>query len=107
VAEAVSSPFAKTYVAAAVLVALAGYIYFVERPRGDDPLNQNEKAFSFEADAVTSITIEKDDGSPLHVQREGESWKIVSPLEAPADADAVESLVSDVVGPPSGSRSRG
>ncbi len=97
-AEAVSSPFTKTYAAAAVLAAMAAYIFFVERPRGDDPLTQNEKAFSFEADAVTSITIEKDDGSPIHVQREGESWKIVSPLEAPADADAVESLVSDVVG---------
>ena len=97
-AEAVSSPFAKTYAAAAILAAMAAYIYFVDRPRGDDPLNQNEKAFSFEADAVTSLTIEKGDDSPIHVQREGEGWKIVSPLEAPADADAVEGLVSDVVG---------
>ncbi len=92
-----NSPFAKTYVAMAVFAALAGYIYFVERPRGDDPLNQKDKAFSFEADAVTSLTIEKTEGPPLHVQREGEDWKVISPLEAAADADAVDRLVTAVV----------
>lgn len=90
------NPFARTYVAVALLGAVAAYIYFVERPRGDDPVGQSEKVFSFSEEAVTSLRVEPKGGDALEARRDGGEWRLVAPLEAAADRDEVEAIVGDL-----------
>lgn len=86
--------FWKTYAALIVLAALGAYIYFVESKREAKPEKPKEKVFALDKAKVKELTIQKEGGEPIRLDREGGAWKLVSPLAAPADPSEADSLVS-------------
>jgi hypothetical protein len=84
--------FWKTYLLLAVAGALGVFIYLDwKKPSGDD---KKEKVFSADKNKVKSFTLSREGGDKIAVSKEGESWKLVSPANVPADANAVDTVLS-------------
>src|SRR5215213_1432221 len=77
-----------------VLLALGGYLYFVEskRPAGSDA-EKKDKAFAIEADKVEEFTLKSESGERTTVRKAGTDWQIVQPA-AKADAAEVAGITS-------------
>lgn len=85
--------FFKTLVAALVLAALGSYIYLVESQRPASEEKKKEKVFGFMKAKARELAFEPRAGSPLRLVKEGAQWKLVAPIEAPADASETDSLL--------------
>jgi uncharacterized protein DUF4340 len=89
-------PFWKTYVAVAVAAGLAAYLWFVERKREVKPEGPpKEKVFALDKSKVEELALGAADGE-VRVVKEGGAWRLVAPLQAPADASEVDALVSSL-----------
>ncbi len=88
--------FVKTYVAIALVAGLGAYIYFVDskNPSSSETEKKKEKVFTFDKSKVKEISVAPKDGEAVTVVKDGQGWKLTAPLAAPADASAVDGLVS-------------
>ena len=92
-----SSPFLKTYAALVVVAALFAYILLVEAKKPDTGEGgPKEKALAVERDKVAEITLARAGGDEIRLVKQGEGWRLASPLSAPADATEVDSLLSSI-----------
>lgn len=82
-----------------VLVALGGYLYFVESKRtpGDDG-PKKDKVFNVEADKIDEISIKAESGEQTTLRKNGNDWQIVSPTTAKPDSSEVSGLTSNLSG---------
>src|SRR5687767_7050189 len=80
-----------------VLIALGGYLYFVESKRapGDDG-PKKEKVFNVEADKIEEISIKAESGEQTTLKKSGTGWQIVSPTAAKPDGAEVSGLTSNL-----------
>lgn len=83
-----------TLAAAAVLVLLGGYVYWLER---EDPDALSEEAlFQVTAERITRVFIEKPDAETVVVARTEDGFALEAPLETAADASEVELLLENL-----------
>ena len=82
-----------------ILIALGGYLYFVEskRPAGGGDAEKKDKAFAIEADKVEEFTLKSESGERTTVRKAGTDWQIVQPA-AKADAAEVSGITSALAG---------
>lgn len=90
------SPFWKTYAALAVLAGLGAYIYFVESRHEAKPEKPKQKVFTLEKAKVQSLTLAPREGEAIRLVKEGKAWKLAAPLTAPADDNAVDSMLGSL-----------
>ena len=90
--------FTRTWIVLALAAGLGAYAYFVERekPASDD--KKKEPLFSFDKAKVKSLSLEPAEGEAVRAVREAGSWKLLAPLEAPADGTTVEAVVDALNG---------
>lgn len=79
-------------------VALGAYAYFGVFQAEKEELaakDEEERLFTLDTQAVNALTVQAK-GETTELVKEGGKWRIVAPLEAPADQNAVERLLSDL-----------
>lgn len=81
-------------VLAVVAIGLGAYVYFVESKRTPGETEAREKVFTVEASAIQRLDITASSGEETTIEKQDDTWRIVSPADAAADASAV----SDVTG---------
>jgi hypothetical protein len=84
--------FWKTGVALLVLIGLGLYIWKYER--GEVPEEDKDKILAVDKEQVTALSIDAPDTDEIRLVKEGDGWRVTAPFEAPADASAVDSLLS-------------
>jgi len=83
--------FRNTLVLAAIVLALGGYLYFVEGPSHERSEAQ-KKLLSFKPEDVTEITLTYPD-KQIVVAKAGDGWHMDKPMSVHADQSAVDNLV--------------
>src|SRR3954469_10898653 len=88
-------------VAAALLVALSGAVWWSKRhPEAAQSSTANTpaspKLAEIPAAQIKDLTIKKKDGSTVEVQKTKDKWTIAAPAQYPADQDAVTSMTSSL-----------
>ncbi len=86
--------FRNTLLIAVVFFGLAGYLYWVERPRHEQEA-QAKKLLQFKRDEVSEVTLTYPDRQ-IVLKKTGAGWRMQKPLDVAADQTAVSSLVSAV-----------
>ena len=81
----------------AIAVALGAYLYFVESKRtpGDDA-EKRDKVFTVEAAAIDEVTIKSEAGDRTTLKKSGDSWQVVAPAQAPADAAEISGISTNL-----------
>ena len=79
----------------AVLLALGGYVYFVEVPR-DKRVAEEKKLLTFDKEAVTELTLTYPDRVLTLKKTDAGKWRITQPVEADADETTVKNLLNAV-----------
>jgi len=78
-----------------VLVGLGAYIYFVASKPKEDTASKQEKVFaSFATDKVSELKVKAASGDVTSLKKDGETWKIVSPITEKAADSEVSGLTS-------------
>ena len=86
-----------TVVLLIVLGGLGGYIYFVDAGRDPAALDAKPKAFiELSADDIEEMQIRSDSGEMSRVQRMGDTWQLLEPSAADADAGVVSTVTSNL-----------
>ena len=86
-----------TIVLIVLLAGLGAYIYFVESKRDPTAADAKPKAFTeLSADAVEEIRIKNADGEMSHLQKVGDTWQLLQPNKADADAGVVGTVTSNL-----------
>lgn len=88
----------RTTVGLLVLVtALAVFIKFYEskRPNTAEARQRSEHVLNIERDKLEGITIQNGDDK-IELRKDGEKWRLESPIKDQADASAVQSLIGDL-----------
>lgn len=90
--------FKKTFLWIIALVVLIGYNWLeVENDRIETVAKEEAtRLFPFDAIEVLSITLRKE-GQILDLERWEDGWRIISPVKAPADSEAVDKFLSYVL----------
>lgn len=89
----------KLLIAGGVLVALVGLVAFMANRRNASDAGTSgasEEAASLpdlDGSAITSLVIARPDNAPITITRDGENWRITTPLEAEADANVVRTAI--------------
>ncbi len=84
--------------AVALLLGLGAYTYFSEvrgKPAEKTTGDEKDKAFPFERAAVKTIRITNDNGT-LRLEKQGDAWKLTQPLQADADKESIDGLLSSL-----------
>lgn len=81
-----------------ILVALGGYLYFVESKRtpGANDDDKKEKVFAVEADKIEEVTIKSASNERTTLRKSGNDWQIVSPIAATPDAAEISGVTSNL-----------
>ncbi|MGE3512685.1 MAG: DUF4340 domain-containing protein, partial [Vicinamibacterales bacterium] len=88
-----------TIALAVVLLALGGYIYYDSTREGTDSGTGQEKVFpAAKSDQIEEITVKNDAGDVTTVRKDGDSWKLTAPVQAPASAADAGNLASSIAG---------
>lgn len=92
-------------IAAILLAALAGTLYFVERRKegktsdtSSPATKTEEKLFAIKSEDIQQITLQPAGGEKVKLERAGDKWKIVEPRELPADDSAISTLLGTLSG---------
>jgi hypothetical protein len=88
-----------TIVMTLLLASLVGYVYFVELPAErtkSDTDTAEKKILPFAERDITGLTVRSDSGE-IVLSGKDRSWQITAPLQAEADAHAVESVIRALV----------
>lgn len=83
---------------AIAVVLVAGYILLFERhqPTSEEAREQAERVLpGLDRDRVVAVDIDGEQGE-VRLERSGDDWRIVRPLDFPADATAVSSLLGSL-----------
>lgn len=83
---------------AAVVLAVAAYVFFFERhrPSSEDARREADQVLpGLERDRVTGLRIERD-GAVLKLAKEGGAWRLVEPIAYPADDATVSSALGSL-----------
>jgi hypothetical protein len=78
------------------LIAIGITVFFVERSQDEKkeaPPVAETKLLGIESKDVTKITLASADGKKLVLQKTGTDWRMLEPVNAPADTFAVDSLL--------------
>lgn len=80
-----------------IAVALGAYLYFVESNRtpGDDA-EKRDKVFAVEAGAIDEVTIKSATGERTTIKKDGATWQVVGPAQAPADAAEISGISTNL-----------
>lgn len=76
----------------AVLLALGGYVYFVDLAKREEE-TEEKKLFTFDKEAVTALTLTYSDREIRLEKNAAGKWRITQPIEADADDDTVKNLI--------------
>src|SRR5690349_14682025 len=93
----------KTTILLIALLAVAGVVLFFTREKPAQTAEttpnaaQGTKLLDFPATDVTKLVVTPGDGKPMTLERDGTNWRLTQPVAAPADAPAVDGLVSALV----------
>jgi len=89
--------FKKTFIWIIILVALAGYSYidFESTRLKEVEKEQAARLLPFGTNEILAVTIKKEDRI-LELERWEEGWKIIAPIKAKADSDAVEKFLGHI-----------
>lgn len=80
-----------------ILVALGGYLYFVESKRSPgDSGPKKEKVFNVASDKIEEISIKAEAGEQTTLKKTGTTWQIVAPVSAKPDDTEVSGLTSNL-----------
>ena len=82
-----------TIILVLVLAGLGGYIYFVESERPAGGVEEREKVFAVEADAIEEVTVTAE-GQTTTLRKTDGTWQITAPVAVEADSTEVTSLTS-------------
>lgn len=77
-----------------VLSGLAAYVYWVEVPKSQEEAKK-KTVLQFNADDATEVSLVYADRE-IVVKKTGADWRLIKPIDAPADATAVKNLISAV-----------
>jgi hypothetical protein len=90
--------FWKTGVALLALAALGSYIWFVERKREPKGEGEREKVTVLAVDKAKAkeITLSAAGAEAIRLVKDGGAWRVAAPFSAPADASAVESMLTSL-----------
>jgi hypothetical protein len=84
-----------TIVLLLILVALVGYIYYADRDGGSE--SDLERAFALlEAGDIVEVQIRSASGETSRVEKSGETWRLVEPVQAEADSAEISSITSSL-----------
>jgi hypothetical protein len=92
----------KTTLILIVLLAVAAVALFVTRGREADETastqtdDEAKRLLDVKAEDVTRISVAPADGEKVVLEKQGTNWRLAEPVQAPADAFEVDSLVRDV-----------
>jgi hypothetical protein len=93
-AAIVRGPFLRTAVIVLLAASLGAYVFLVENKKpGASDEKKKEKVFALAKAKVKQLKLEPRAGDALLLKREGEKWSLAAPLQAPADANEVDSLL--------------
>jgi len=84
---------------ALVVVALGAYVFFYERHQltTEEQAERSEKVFpDLERDRVTAVDVRNAHGE-FRMEKQGDDWQLVKPIDFPADSSSVGSVLSSVV----------
>jgi hypothetical protein len=85
-----------TIVLVIVLGALVGYIYYLNRDGAPDE-DAKEKAFAaVSADDIEDVQIKSADGETSRAQKVDGTWRLVEPVQAPADESELTSITNSL-----------
>lgn len=79
----------------AVLLALGGYVYFVEVPR-EKKETEEKKVLVFDKEAVSELALTYPDRVLTLKKNEAGKWRITQPVEAEADETTVKNLINAI-----------
>jgi hypothetical protein len=89
--------FWKTGLALLVLAGLGSYLYFVESKKEVKPEGEREKVTILAVDKAKAKELDiASAGDEVKVVKDAGGWKVVKPFTAPADASAVESILTSL-----------
>ena len=88
--------FWKTGVVLLVVVGLFSYIWFVDRKKEPAGETKKETILTVDKAKAKEISIEATGQDTIRLVKDGASWKVTSPFEAPADNSAVESILTSL-----------
>lgn len=78
-----------------VFAGLIGYIYYLDREGADDP--DRESVFAeAKAEEIEEVQITLRDGETARVQRSGDGWRLVEPVQAEADSGEISSITNSL-----------
>ncbi|MGO9056665.1 MAG: DUF4340 domain-containing protein [Candidatus Binataceae bacterium] len=75
-----------------LLALVGGYIYFFQAGK---PEEETVKLFKIDPGDITRITL-KSPGQEIEVERSGDKWKLVKPIQADADSSAITTLAHEI-----------
>ncbi len=78
-----------------LLVASAAYLWD-KKKQEEKEAEEDLKLWTLEEDQIQSVQLSPRVGESIRCQRNGEKWKIVAPLELPADSFAISGLLTSL-----------
>ncbi|HYB98013.1 MAG TPA: DUF4340 domain-containing protein [Candidatus Limnocylindrales bacterium] len=87
--------FVRTLIFALVAVALGAYIYLYETPKAEKEA-KGEGVVEFDAAKASRVRLSYPDDSTIELEKDGGQWKLVAPIAAPADNNAVDRFLEGV-----------
>lgn len=79
-----------------ILIALGGYLYFVESKREPGEGEKREKVFSVASDAIEELTVKAESGEQTSLKKSGADWQIVQPAALQPDSAEVSGIASNL-----------
>ena len=79
-----------------ILIALGGYLYFVESKREPGDGEKREKVFSVASDAIEELTVKAESGEQTSLKKSGSDWQIVQPVALQPDNAEVSGIASNL-----------
>jgi hypothetical protein len=81
-----------------VFLGLVGYIYFIDSKKPETPAGEaKQKVFTnVTADTIDALEFKSADGQVSKVEKTGDAWKLVDPVQADADGGEISSVTSAV-----------
>jgi hypothetical protein len=79
-----------------ILLALGGYLYFVESKREAESEDGKEKVFSVESDKIDELTVKSESGDQTTLKKTGTDWQIVQPAAFQPDSAEVSNITTNL-----------
>ncbi len=84
--------FRNTLIVLILLALVGGYIYFFQAGK---PEQETVKLFQIKPDDITRLTL-KYPTQEIEVERSGDKWKMVKPIQADVDTNAMTTLTNEI-----------